>query len=419
MQGDITPARFHHWRGDTGTRLTIAMLGYYLAVIAVITLVPFRFEMPDGFRPTMRWTLLDASANVLLFLPLGFLQRLAGSGQADPGQVLRVTRGGSRVDPAALQVLAIGLLASTIIETIQIFEPARFASPMDIIANGAGAWAGALLCDRVAKWIRPDSQLVGRLSLEIPLMGLIYMLIPLLWLSSLAVGADAERLGLLLLTGLFGGQLLAFVHRHRPGRPGLASVYAFALAAGLGTFVGVFPAVPQYPGPALLLALAVAAFVRIRAGTGARTGGDRRFERIALRAAMPIFATYLLSAAWFARPDGPTTGIDRIGILRTLEMVVSFTVLGYIVAEWRGRVAEKFGEAVRAVVMRALPLGALTIGLRFLPAAPAQALVWLVLTILSSVYGAGLYRLQRAHVQQLITAASAPRPAHGSREVAA
>lgn len=91
----------------TGTRLSLALLGYFVVVTLVITLVPFRFEMPDRLHVMLSGTVLDTSANVLLFLPLGFLFRLA---------------------------------------------------------RPAGAWLGALLCDGAVKRVGPGAELVGRLS---------------------------------------------------------------------------------------------------------------------------------------------------------------------------------------------------------------------------------------------------------------
>jgi glycopeptide antibiotics resistance protein len=397
-----------HGPSTTGVRLTLAMLGYYVAVIAVITLVPFRFIVPESYMLLLTGTPLDTAANVLLFVPLGFLYRLARPPASDP---------------AALSVLALGVLTSCGIEAIQLFEPARFSSPIDVAANGIGAWMGALATDRIARFIHADSQLVARLSLEIPLMGLVYMLIPLLWLGSLAAGGDPVRFALLLLPGLFGAQLISFVHRHRLGRPGRVSASAVAIAAGIGMLVGVFPASAAFPFGTLGLAMSVAAFVRFRAtpsspSIDARvpryTRGvagnpeveDRRFEGHALRAALPFYAAYLLAAAWLVRASvGPET-IDRLEILRTLELAAVFTVLGYLLAEWRGRIDEPARQVAAAVIVRATPLAMVVAALRFLPVSPVSALIWLSATIVASLYGAGLYHLQRAHILALIAATS-------------
>ena len=67
---------------------------------------------------------------------------------------------------------------------------------LDVLTNSLGAWLGALAHDRLSKQSTFDARLVGRLSLELPLMGLVYLLVPLLSLASLAHGS--ERVGWLL-----------------------------------------------------------------------------------------------------------------------------------------------------------------------------------------------------------------------------
>ena len=67
-------ARTVSWAG-------LGLLGYFLVVVAVITVAPFRFAWPRA--PRLMWTAdpLDAAANALLFLPLGFLWRLSAASE--------------------------------------------------------------------------------------------------------------------------------------------------------------------------------------------------------------------------------------------------------------------------------------------------------------------------------------------------
>jgi glycopeptide antibiotics resistance protein len=395
MPGTQTMPSWH----ATGTRLTRAVLGYYLAVIGVITLVPFRFVVPERFHLMLTGTALDASANVLFFVPLGFLYRLA--------------------EPPArnrLRVLALGFGISTIVECAQLFAPERYASPLDVLANGAGAWLGAVLCDVAARRIRPDSLLVGRLSLEIPLMGLVYLLLPLLWLGSLGAGRETTHVLLLLLPGLFGGRLIALIRRHTPGvRDNGWSAGTVALAAGGGVLVGVVPAMALHPLLAPAIALVVALSVGVQ--TIVRndpTISDRRFELPVLRSALPLYAAYLLAQAMTSRvtpgwllpfPAEPAgTALGRTGILRLLEMGASFTVLGYLLAELRGRVDSGLYATGIQVLIRTLPLAALAIIARFLPGEAAAAALWFSIIVAASLYGALLYDFQRAHVLALIDA---------------
>ncbi|MEW5931352.1 MAG: VanZ family protein, partial [Gemmatimonadota bacterium] len=186
----------------TRARLSRALLLYYAGVVLVITLAPFRFAAPRHFVVYYGTMPFDLVANVLLFVPLGFLFPLGGP----DGRRATLPR-----------ALAAGLLLSACIEAAQVFEPERYPSVVDLAANGLGALAGALLQRAAARRIRLSPAAVGRLALELPLMGLVYLLVPLLWLGSLAARDSALRLAPLLLLGLFGARLLAALQRHAFG----------------------------------------------------------------------------------------------------------------------------------------------------------------------------------------------------------
>ena len=98
------------------------LLGYLLLVTAVITLAPFRFTRPVA--PHLSWLVDpgDVVANVLLFVPLGFLYRVAERPSAHKGH---------------WPTVGAALLVSAALETLQLFLPGRFASPLDV-ATGVG-----------------------------------------------------------------------------------------------------------------------------------------------------------------------------------------------------------------------------------------------------------------------------------------
>ena len=85
------------------------LLGYLLVVTAVITLAPFRFAGP--VEPRVAWLVNpgDVVANVLLFVPLGFLYRISAHPAARPGH---------------WPTIGAALLVSATLETLQIFLPA-------------------------------------------------------------------------------------------------------------------------------------------------------------------------------------------------------------------------------------------------------------------------------------------------------
>jgi len=93
------------------------------------------------------------------------------------------------------------------IEAAQLFVHGRYTSVIDVITNGSGAWFGGLIFVLLKQTLQEEH--VGRLlALELPLMNLVYLLIPLMWLTSLSAGNEVLRWWLMVLLGLFGGGVL-------------------------------------------------------------------------------------------------------------------------------------------------------------------------------------------------------------------
>jgi glycopeptide antibiotics resistance protein len=399
-----------------GRRLTRALLGYYLGVIAVVTLVPFQFVVPECLGWVAVVNVPDFLANILMFVPFGFLYRL--SRPAGRAEVWRA--------------LAVGLLASGAIECTQLFEPERYPTFEDIVANGMGALMGAVLCAQATRRLVAPA-LIGRLSLELPLMGLVYLLVPLLWVGSLSIGDNALRLWMLVLPVLFGGTLLGFVQRHHFGPARAVTSAGMAGAAAAGVLLGAFPALLRAPWAVLALAALAAAVVLRHAARPA--GTERRFELPALRTALPFYATYLVACALAPLTEpGGALGVgdpgavggrlDSIEILRLLNAAAAFTLLGYMLAELRGRMEVPFRETARRVLLWAVPVAAATrlvgdvaLGLRADDWAPGATALWLTLTIGGALYGGWLYHLQRAQVRALV-APPDPAPPSGVHRTA-
>jgi len=110
------------------TALGYALLIYTTLVIAAITLIPFEFKIPGRIHINLHGSVSDVFANVVLFIPLGFLFQLARR------------RAGWR---SLLQALGFGLLVSTAVEACQFFLPGRDSSLIDVATNGVGALLGA------------------------------------------------------------------------------------------------------------------------------------------------------------------------------------------------------------------------------------------------------------------------------------
>ena len=382
---------------DTGARLGAALLAYMLGVTLMITLLPFRFDWPSEWRVVYVVEPTDVVANILLFVPLGFFYRFMLHG----------------AKPSALHVLVLGAIASAAIEATQLFEETRICSPVDVVANALGAGIGAIGARRVASSSKVDGRLVGWLALELPLMGLVYLLVPLLWINSLAAGGDAMRSITVLLLGLFGANVLGGIQRHYFLTARSSDARRTAFFAALWFLAGAFYALRTRPVEIMFGAAAVAVLTWWLGRRDVRgVEYNRRFEVPVLKSGAPAYAVYLalITLAPLGRGIGewsvhagfaPSTA-EQIEILRLLELVAAFTLAGYMVAEFRGRVIASY----RAALARLLAWGAaLVIALettRGFEAGAGASLARGSVLVAAALYGGWLYYLQRAHVMRLL-----------------
>jgi glycopeptide antibiotics resistance protein len=176
--------------------LGFALLTYMTLVIAAITLIPFDFRIPQRMAFSSAGSIADIINNIVLFVSLGFLF-----------QVTR-RRTGWR---SLLQALGFGVLVSIAVEVCQLFLPDRDSSLIDVATNGLGALLGAA----GAAYQRargPREQMPLLIAFEIPLMNVVYLLVPLLWLGCLSMGGELDRLVLTTVLGVFGGGVIASVY---------------------------------------------------------------------------------------------------------------------------------------------------------------------------------------------------------------
>ena len=385
---------------DTGARLAAALLVYVTAITVVVTLLPFQFAYPSPPEILVSGGVVDIVANVVLFIPLGFLYAVA--------------RAGSAARPS--RIFLVALLASATIELVQLFEVSRYAALSDILANGGGAYLGAITQRRVARKVSMDARTVGKLSLELPLMGLVYLLVPLLWLDGIAGAGPAMRLWPLLALGLFGASLIAAAQRHHFGPNRMLSRGAMAGAACVWFLIGGFPGLaPQASIVLVVMLAAVGLFVWTRSADRSDSRSiNRRFESKALAEAAPFYAAYLVllvapvtgsvATGWHMSVGFVASmGIWAAGeILHVVELVAAFTLLGYMLAEFRGRRERQFGASVGYVASWAFAAaGVCEILDGFRPDGSAS-LARLTLLVGASLYGAWLYHLHRAHVRKLL-----------------
>ena len=378
---------------STGRRLAAALLGYIVLVIFLLTWNPFSLTLPEHLQLSFRIGPRDALANVLLFLPVGFLFRL---GQGRP-------RG----------AILLGAAISAGIEAGQFFIPERTPSVVDVAMNTLGSWIGAGLYDLLSARIAMTPRMVGRLALEVPLMGLIYLLVPLLWVNRLVPDHGLNRWLLTTLIGLCGAIVLSDIFQQWWGPTNLQSLWRVALVAGVWFLVGIGPSLLSDPLDGLASLAGIAVLTTALAAI-LKPSANRRFERMTLRRLIPGFLLYLvLQALWpplqpigvwhgtFGLMDPLAREDIRVSI-RLIEHLAAFTILGYIAAEWRGRAELSWGrdfpQLLLVGIVSALALEVL-VGFQ---AGPGASFLRLLIATCGALFGGILYHLQRDHVRFLL-----------------
>lgn len=364
-----------------------ALLGYFLLIVLVITLLPFRFEWPISPRFTTHFTVFDVVTNVLLFFPLGFLYCVCVPG-AERGLGLRL--------------LVLGALFSGLIEALQTFSLGRVTSPWDVLTNALGAWLGALAFLLARQWL--DSQTRAN-WFSLPVMGIVYLLLPLLWLNATMLDRNPQRLWLAVPLGLIMAVVLSAVYRNRYQRPSSLASEGFLAAAMTVFLVACLPAANADPGKVLLLTVLFGVALRVFLLLGP-SPQDRRFEPKVLLVTWPMFAVYMIGQT--TCPWGQSSGDFRwcVGfpdmpdnpglapILALLEQLGAFTLLGYLTAESFGRKERSFsGESMGVLIVCVWCAGFAEIARGFHPA-HAASLIGGILSLVGSWYGGVSYRLQ-------------------------
>jgi glycopeptide antibiotics resistance protein len=375
---------------NTGTKLFSALLGYVILVILLMTLNPFYITLPKNLAFKFDSSLDNLILNVVLFLPVGFFYRLS------------TERRGA---------LFFGAGLSLVIELAQLFLPARTTSVPDILTNTLGTGLGELLHSLLSSRLNVTSGVVNRLRLETPLMGLIYLAIPLLWIDVLGLNEAPYRWILTALIGSCGAVIFSNLFRNWQGDNTRGIIYA-ALAVGIWFLIGIGPrllhseiVVPLGLGIVTLTALLTAL---------PNPKHDRRFEQSTLRRILPICTLYLLllTLVFPFSPIGTWHGFfgftDRISdtslyaLYPRLESLAAFTVLGYLTAEWRGRLELPLSRDLPRVLLVATSAALLLEILSGFQSGRGASVIRFVLAVIGAVFGGTIYHLSRAHIRFLL-----------------
>ena len=395
-----TRFRFRRTADFTALRLGRAVLGYLALVTSIITMAPFRFQWTPAHGLTNIWNRSDLVMNVLMFVPFGFVYQLTRPRGAPPDWP---------------RVVMLGAALSGTIEVLQLFSPTRYTSLLDLATNTAGAALGAWAFARVARRLEDDTA-VQSLALELPLMGLVYQLIPLCWLIGLGSEGGARRI-FVLPVAAFAGAILGTVHaaylapnRHQDRRWLVLMALGWVLVAvvpGAGGDIDLICAgATLTAGIALLRSIATSRDLEVNA--------PRRFELPTLRLVLPLFAAYLtLSSLWPLDAVTPVwhwiialapaqVELTQPVVFRLLEHVAAFTLAGYVIAEFHGRDARSLRDTAPRVTLWAGGISLLLeVARGWYPDVGASVLLWLF-TVVAALFGGWLYLLQRDHVRALV-----------------
>ena len=372
-----------------------ALFSYIVLITLVITLFPFRFQLPERIHFLWFGGWSDSLLNVLFFLPLGFLYKLI------------------RPRDPTLRVVALGLGLSCTIEVAQIFLAERFPSPMDVLTNGTGAWLGALLLERAQRQL--SSSWIGSLALELPLMNVVYLLIPLIWLNGLAAGIDSLHDSLAMLLGLCGCLIISAVYLHLLEASGVSRSNWVVLSATGWFLIGSLPRISESPALVLFGSGLVALATRILTMfSWVGESDQRRFEIPVLKRVWPIYSAYLIMLSLNPLPSGyrKWSGVwglyDLSGerfivpVWWLTEYFAAFTLLGYIVAESHGRRNITQGRSILwSCFWCGLAAALLEICRGFHPQYAASFLEGLF-AFKGSLYGSVIYWLQLHAIQRML-----------------
>ena len=414
----IFPAARHPSRSTdrTGARLGIALLAYLTAVMLVVTLAPFSFTWGVTRGLDLAVAPWDVARHGVMCAPLGFLYQLA---QPRGSRV----RWGWVVGGAAV----LGIL----IETLQLLQPLRQASLVDVASGTLGAVLGAASYLRLSP-SREEERTVRTLAVELPVMGLAYLLVPLGWLTGLA-SAGTARVWLVLPIGAAAALILGTVHGAVLADRARRTMHWLWATSLVWWAVAIIPGSIRDPWLITTGALLMVFIAHLRAITASQYHEHhttRRFERPTLVAVAPLFLLYLVGAAgwpWHGLTwqwPGvvallPAETLSMAQSYRPLELLAAFTLVGYAFAEWEGRVVEGTGAlAIRVAARAGLLAALLAVATAFLRGQAASVLL-AVLCTATAVVGGRLYTLQRDHVRALIRRSIRTMPAapetHGNR----
>jgi len=376
---------------DTSARLSVALMGYFTLVILLLTLNPFYLVMPSRIYFTLSSDLSNLISNIVLFIPLGFFYRLATQQK---------------------RAYIFGFILSLSIESLQLFIPARTPSVVDVIANTVGAEVGTIIYSLLRTQISLTKGLLGQLRLETPLMGVVYLMVPLVWSNTLSLHSAPNRWVLTTFILLCIVIVLSELFRHWWKPVTYQVVLYAALVTGVWCILGLGSTL-LHSTPLVVISLGSVLLTAILTFIP-NAISERRFERTTLRRVIPIFILYLIGSVLWPLNRSLTTWHVVLGFtnLRAetslqslnprIEYLIAFTVLGYLLAEWRGREELSLAQDLPGLFGVTLGISLFLELLAGFQVGPGVSLVRVVMVLLGALFGGTIYHLLRAHIRFLL-----------------
>jgi hypothetical protein len=141
---------------------------------------------------------------------------------------------------------------------------------------------------------------------------------------------------------------------------------------------------------------------------------ERRFEQRTLRHILPIFALYLLLltlifpfstiGTWhgFFGFTDRVTQKSLYALYPRIEYLAAFTVLGYIIAEWRGRLELSLARDLPRLLLLAASVALVLELLSGFQSERGASVIRFGLAVAGAAFGGMIYHLSRDHIRFLL-----------------